>query len=204
MVVAASFALFVAAIPGQTPHSVAPADAIVVLTGGEERIREGGRLFAEGKGRRLLISGVGLQVSKEHIRRITGLNAARFNCCVDLGHEAINTTGNADETAKWARIWQFKRLIVVTSSFHMPRSLAEFHRALPNVAISAYPVVSAIYYPEPWWRHPYTRRTIMIEYLKFLPAAARFVLARGARPGVAERDVAALPNVQALPRPTKL
>ncbi len=202
--VAVGFALFVTAVPNRPPLRIAPADAIVVLTGGDERIREGARLLAEGKGRRLLISGVGRQVAKEHMRRSTGLNEVLFNCCVDLGHEAVNTTGNADETAKWARIWHYQRLIVVTSSYHMPRSLAEFYRALPNVAIDTYPAISGAYYSEPWWRHTYTRRMVVIEYLKFLPAATRLVMARIIGPSEAERNFADVPRHQAVPFPAKL
>ena len=57
-----------------------------------------------------------------------------FDCCVDLGYQALDTAGNARETRDWAREHNITRsLIVVTSNYHMPRALAELSAALPDV-----------------------------------------------------------------------
>ena len=66
------------------------------------------------------------------MRRLLGLDKQLFNCCVDLGYEALDTVGNADETRTWARSNGYTRLIVVTSRYHMPRSLAELALAMPR------------------------------------------------------------------------
>ena len=72
----------------------------------------------------------------------------------------------------------FTRLILVTSSYHMPRSLIELERVMPEVALVPYPVVSRNFRTERWWLHGATARLLFTEYLKFLPSAARFGVAR--------------------------
>jgi uncharacterized SAM-binding protein YcdF (DUF218 family) len=56
----------------------------------------------------------------------------------------------------------------------MPRSLTELRRALPEVALVPHPVVSSKFQPERWWADIYTARLLLSEYVKFLPAAARY------------------------------
>ena len=46
---------------------------------------------------------------------------------------ALDTKGNAEHTAQWAELHGFKRVIVVTSSYHMPRSLEHLRHQMPAV-----------------------------------------------------------------------
>jgi uncharacterized SAM-binding protein YcdF (DUF218 family) len=96
-----------------------------------------------------------------------------FRCCIDVGHVARDTIGNADETGQWARERRFKSLIVVTASYHMPRSLAELRRKLPDVELIPYPVQPRNVHVNAWWAHPGTMQLLVMEYLKFMPAFAR-------------------------------
>lgn len=156
----------------------ARADGIVVLTGGEHRLSEAARLLAEGRGKRLLISGANRMATREDLHRKSGLALALFQCCVDVGYDALTTSGNAQETKAWARDRRFTRLILVTSSYHMPRSLVELERAMPEVALVPYPVVSRNFRTERWWLHGATARLLFSEYVKFLPSAARLGVAK--------------------------
>jgi uncharacterized SAM-binding protein YcdF (DUF218 family) len=113
--------------------------------------------------------------------RKSGLPARLFECCVDVGYAAHDTTGNAYETKDWARGWRFAKLIIVTSSYHMPRSLTELGRAMPGVTLVPYPVVSQSFRNERWWMHAGTARLLLSEYLKFLPSAALYGIARFVR-----------------------
>ncbi len=158
----------------------APADAIVVLTGGEYRIQEGLRLFGEARTRRILISGVNKHTTRDELRRKSGLPSTLFECCVDIGYAAQDTIGNAAETRKWANIWGFTNLIVVTSNYHMPRGLSELSRALPEAELTPHPVVSRSYRAEQWWLHWSAIRLVMSEYVKYIPSAARLAVARAA------------------------
>ncbi|MBI3452025.1 MAG: YdcF family protein, partial [Rhodospirillales bacterium] len=64
----------------------------------------------------------------------------RFDCCADLGRTAANTHGNAAETAAWVRGHHYRRLVIVTASYHMPRALREFAAEMPGVMLQPYPV----------------------------------------------------------------
>src|SRR5262249_22163212 len=120
-----------------------PTDAIVVLTGGSLRLESGIELLREGKGRKLFVSGVNQQVDLDKLLRISGNSRDWFMdlavCCVALGHEADDTLGNARETARWIRQQGFRSLRLVTAWYHMPRSLLEFDRAMPEIDILAHP-----------------------------------------------------------------
>lgn len=154
------------------------ADGIVVLTGAAARISAGAQLLKQGKGRRLLISGVNRITTKDDVERLSGLDHKSFTCCVDLGYEALDTVGNADETRTWAHANGYRKLIIVTSSYHMPRALAELALAMPDGEFVPH-VVTPKSFPETgWWLSVETMRRLVSEYLKYLPAAARLATQR--------------------------
>ncbi len=172
------FVMFATAVMRDQASAPVQADGIVVLTGGETRIAEGARLLGEGRARRMLISGVNKITRRDELLKLSGLPEHQFNCCVDLGYDALDTIGNAGETKAWAEAKGYGSLIVVTASYHMPRSMAELARALPGTKLIAHPVVPKNFRQEAWWLHFHTTRTLVSEYLKFLPSAARFGVAK--------------------------
>ena len=179
------FILFASSIErGQSRHD-AKADGIVVLTGGEARIDRAVNLLSEGRAKRLLISGVHPSTTSSQLRRRYPKAAALFQCCIDLDKQALNTTGNAAETQAWAQRLHFNSLIVVTSSYHMPRTLLELRRAMPNVELIPYAVVPRNMNIANWWTDSETARLLFVEYVKLIPALARYGLAQlmGARAG---------------------
>jgi uncharacterized SAM-binding protein YcdF (DUF218 family) len=180
---AAGFVMFARTVAGYLPAGAAPrADGIVVLTGGELRLMAGARLLKEGRGARLLISGVNPQTSRADLRRLSGLSERLFSQRVDIDY-ANTTIDNAEETKAWAAAKDYRTLIVVTSSYHMPRSLTELARAMPEVALVPYPVVPSRLKARRWWTDPFTARVLLAEYAKFLPSAARYGAARVRRWG---------------------
>ena len=66
----------------------------------------------------------------------------------------------------------------MTSSYHMPRSLTELRRTLPGVKLVPHPVISHRLHTRRWWTDAYTARVLFAEYVKFLPAAARYSVGR--------------------------
>lgn len=172
------FVLFATTVTRDPMPPVESADGIVVLTGGEARIRAGAELLRQGRGKRLLISGVNRQTRREDIIHISGLDAKTLNCCVDLGYEALDTVGNADEARTWAHTHGYKSIILVTSSYHMPRSLAELALVMPDVKVVAYAVTPRSFPDSGWWLHVQTTSLLLKEYLKYLPAAARLATQR--------------------------
>jgi len=115
----------------------------VVWTGkGGGRLETGAELLRRNKGERLLISGVNAKTSLDAIKELVILPDARAECCIDLDYEAEDTIGNARETASWAKALGYEHIILVTSSYHMPRAEIEIGAAAGRIKITAYPVIN--------------------------------------------------------------
>jgi uncharacterized SAM-binding protein YcdF (DUF218 family) len=184
------FVLF-ATLAMREPGRQSPrADGIVVLTGGQTRLAEGARLLEEGRGKRLLISGVNPAIRRESLQRLSGIDEDKFDCCVDIDH-AADTNGNAIETRRWAMGLHYDSLIIVTASYHMPRSLALLAHAMPGIKLIPHPVVPKDLRHHVWWLDPTATRILISEYLKFLPAAASLAVTRALGPWQASSIAAA-------------
>jgi uncharacterized SAM-binding protein YcdF (DUF218 family) len=167
------FLWFVARVPTEEVALDRSADGIVVLTGGASRIADAIELLAAGRGKRLLISGVHPATSSSELARLTPDYRRWLACCVDLGHVAVNTSGNAIETKRWVSERGFHSLIVVTSNYHMPRTMAELGRRMPDVALVPFPVVTDKMRSEAWWSSPPTAKLLFSEYLKYIVVQVR-------------------------------
>ena len=150
------------------------ADAIVVLTGGSERVATGVELLKSGQGKKLFISGVHKNLTLEGLFRPLSIPQELRACCVVLGHLAGSTSGNAEETRAWLKSENYASMRLVTANYHMPRSLLLFRAAMPDVKIVPYPVTPDNVKLDEWWRHPGTVELLATEYSKYL--VARVVL----------------------------
>jgi uncharacterized SAM-binding protein YcdF (DUF218 family) len=155
----------------RTPQQTA--DGIAVLTGGVSRIDQAMKLLAEGKAKRVLITGVNRTTTVEELKQLASQGGQYFTCCVDIDKEARNTIDNATETSEWVALHRYGSIIVVTSNYHMPRALAELARVMPAVTLIPYPVVDNNLHLDPWWSYPGTTKLLLSEYLKYLPALGR-------------------------------
>jgi len=54
-----------------------------------------------------------------------------MDCCVTLGYLAVDTRSNAGEAAAWLAKNEFSSVRLVTTDWHMARTVAEFREALP-------------------------------------------------------------------------
>lgn len=182
LVIVLAAAAFVAGVSdfaarvGDLRANAARADAIVALTGGPHRIAEAVLLLREGRADRLLISGVNTEVSPAKLAEATAVEAKLFACCVDLDYRARDTIGNAAEIARWARERGFRSLIVVTSSYHMPRTLNELTAAAPDLTLTPHPVATPGLVFERWWMDRDGVRLLAGEYLKYVASAVRLRL----------------------------
>ncbi len=148
-------------------------DGIIVLTGAKRRIEAGLDLLRQGFGSRLLISGVNRRVTPDEVLRMNGTGLLARGCCIDFGYDALDTIGNATEARAWTGYHGFTRVIVVTSSYHMPRSLNELALALPDVELIAFPVVPKMLAERPWWLSASAVRVLASEYIKLVPSYAK-------------------------------
>ena len=183
---AAAFLLWIAglawfATPPAGEHRAAPTDAIVVLTGGSLRLRlhSGIDLLREGKGHMLFVSGVNREVGLGELLGVSGNDEPGWMlCCIVLGHDAENTLGNAQETARWMRRQGYRSLRLVTAWYHMPRSRLEFERAMPGIAIIPHPVFPDRVKREDWWAWHGTAVLLIGEYGRYLAALFRPLVER--------------------------
>jgi uncharacterized SAM-binding protein YcdF (DUF218 family) len=153
------------AAPGEPPPR---ADGIVALTGGADRVEQAFHLLAEGRGQKLLLSGIGGGAELRELARRAGLDPAPIAARVTLGRSATSTHGNALETASWAQENAIHSLIVVTAGYHMPRALAELERALPEVELYPAPVTPPALRGAGFATGAGTLRLMVAEYTKWL------------------------------------
>lgn len=159
---------FVERIPERVDDTTTPTDAIVVLTGAGGRLASGLELLSAGKAQRLFVSGVYRGVDVATLLEVSKRSPEELSCCIEIGHSADNTLGNAAETAAWMSRHGYRSLRIVTSNWHMPRSLLEFREAMPDVALIAHPVFNPEVKLERWWAWPGTTDLILREYTKYL------------------------------------
>lgn len=152
--------LFTKMIPSLPHDSLKPTDGIVIFTGGGTRLKEALVLFEQEKGTYLLVSGVNPE-SKLSTQMLD-------NEKITLDYEALDTRGNAEGTAKWARCHHIKSLTLITSNYHMPRSLLELRPLLPDVNIQPHPDVGETFLKAKWWLEAKTLCLVLQEYNKFL------------------------------------
>lgn len=159
-------------IPREIDDTSTVTDAAVVLTGGSGRVDVGLALLAERRAQKLLVTGVARDVDLDQLLRVSMRQDARnLRDRITLGHEAGDTAGNARETAEWMAREGLASLRLVTASYHMRRSLLEFHRALPNARIVPHPVFPVGFRLAEWQRWPGTMSLLISEYSKYLVAA---------------------------------
>ena len=122
------YALFTVLIP--QPADDRRTDAIVVLTGGANRMERGLDLLRRGRAQRMLVSGVDRSVTPADLARTYPGSEPLFRCCIDLGREAVDTRSNAEEVARWLKRRRLGGVRLVTTDWHMPRAKFELSRQL--------------------------------------------------------------------------
>lgn len=148
-------------------------DAIIALTGGRNRISEAVKLLNNGLSDHLFISGVASGISLRDIMHTQKLHT--LSDSIELGHEAIDTIGNAYETSLWAKQHHITSLRLVTSNYHINRAMIEFKHFMPQMNIIAHPVYSE-HLEKKWWTSWQTFSLICKEYNKLVYAFMKYQL----------------------------
>lgn len=161
----------------KTPTQPLRADGAAALTGGsDQRLIAGVKLVESKAVPRLLISGVNRITTAQEVRAVAGGAEETYACCIDMGRRATDTIGNAEEAAIWVRVHQIKTLVVITDAYHMPRSLFEMRRAIPDVVLIPYPVQTTREFDGDWWKNERPTRALALEYGKYLVSIGRGLL----------------------------
>lgn len=155
----------------QQPHLNAT-QAIVAWTGGEYRIQTAFKLLEQNPDARLLISGMNKSVSPASF--LSDIPQEQHGK-IDLGYQATTTEGNAIETADWVYKNKITSVTLVTSFYHMPRSLLEFKHALPQTTVYPYAIWPKDFQESVKWIHTRSAFQLLIEYHKYVFVKARYI-----------------------------
>ncbi len=161
----AGFCLFNLKINSYRPDYETKTDAIVALTGGKNRIAESIRILNKGLADKLFISGVSEKTSIEDIQRAAEVKALDKSK-ITLGKKAHNTIENASEAFEWIKSNNIEHIRLVTSYYHIPRSLQEFKLYGLRKKILPHPVYSQNV-PHEWWKNWGTFKLMVSEYNKY-------------------------------------
>lgn len=164
---------FAATLPGGVADDHTRTDAIVVLTGGSDRLATGLHLLEEDFAPRLLISGVAEAVTTDRLLEQLAMQGfpAGLRSRISLGRRATSTVQNAQETADWCREEGIRSIRLVTAAYHMKRSLLEFKQLMPGLQIVPHPVFPNAVKQGQWWKYPGTLLLMTREYTKFVIAS---------------------------------
>ncbi len=166
--------IFAANLPQPLNHHDIPklvdtqADAILVFTGGNDRLNTGFQLLRNNYAKDLFISGVHRGVDVVSLVQNFNKEESTTPCCVTIGYNANDTYGNAKESLAWIKSKNMRRIILVTSTYHIPRSLYYLERANIPLDIQTYPILSEYGRINRWGDLPGTRSVILSEYNKYV------------------------------------
>ncbi|MCI5049797.1 MAG: YdcF family protein [Rickettsiales bacterium] len=169
----AAFVHFLKTIPRVPVGDAVSTDAIVVLTGGSLRIQYGFELLEKGKAQQLFITGVGEEIGLDALMETHQAsdrlrNDESRHKRIMLDHEANSTRSNAEQTAKWISDHGIRSIRMVTANYHLPRSMMEFRRAMPNLIVVPDPVFPENFQLDHWWQDSVSRELVLSEFMKYL------------------------------------
>ena len=153
---------------------------VVILTGGTNRIKEGFEVIYKLDKKsisnlKVLVSGTGKGFSKLSLQEKLNPNfdLRLIQCCVELDGVSQDTYSNAIETSKWVSKNNINEILLITSNYHIPRSILEFQNKMPNLKILYYPITPKQHQINKWLTSFETFSLIFIEYCKYIIANVR-------------------------------
>lgn len=107
-------------------------DNVVVLTGGKNRINHALQAIQTNQPKNIFISGVYV---KTRLNDILGRDENKKSVNFILGKNARNTFENAEEIDSWAGANNVEKIILITSDYHMRRSILVLNHKNENIKI---------------------------------------------------------------------
>lgn len=153
---------------------LAPADAIVVISGGETalRVKEGVSLYQSGWAPLIIMSGA---ARDEGIANAVSMKQMAINLGVPADSilvepESINTFENATLVRKIIKEQKASQIILVTSPYHQRRASIVFHKALSElpVTIINHSALDSAWRKNGWWMDGWARRLTTSELKKIV------------------------------------
>lgn len=150
-----------------------PIEAIVVLAGDRFRIPRAIELLHKRNRARLVISGTAKNMTLTNlINQQTGAatNIHEVWDKIVLEGESSSTLENAIETGRILSQHSIKRIILITSEYHMTRALQIFKNKFPELDTIAFPITSQVASLTVWDPVASLKKIykLLMEYLKFI------------------------------------
>ncbi len=147
-----------------------PVDVIVILTGGKGRLKSGFELFEKGYGKQLHISGLDRQVNLREV-----LKESKKDSVIDVNKitidSASNTMENAKEVLAFVQLRNVKKILLVTSIYHVRRAYYIFRKIIPeDVVIDVSWHEQEPFDENDWWKRWNGIFVTLSEYFKFFGA----------------------------------
>jgi uncharacterized SAM-binding protein YcdF (DUF218 family) len=155
---------------------IQPSDAIVALSGGEDRINEAARLYEEKYGRVVILTETGEYLPEWNVNYSTLLIAEAVRLGIPSG-AIVLTEGSATSTLDEARQVRdlmasrnLQSCIVVTDPFHTFRTRLIFREVFKEsgMSVAVQPVQGHWYQSRSWWLTSQGRKATFQEYLKLI------------------------------------
>ena len=158
---------FAETMPEDIPDNaeIEQTDAIVVLTGGSNRLQNGIDLLRDGKARKLFVTGVYQGVEVKELLGLARNAPDALECCIELDYNAADTVANAMETARWLEQQGYSSVRLVTSNYH----------------IIPHPIEPEDLVHDGWWHNGQSLKLYAREYTKYLVTSLRYALYRLSR-----------------------
>ncbi|MCK4532735.1 YdcF family protein [bacterium] len=154
-----------------------PADAIVVLGGGEkERVFQGIKLFKKKYAKKIIFTGEKLEVpSLEEVhwaqlsKKEAMLNGIEERDII-IVLDSLSTYDDALLVKKVVKKYEFKSLIIVTDPYHVKRAFFVFKKRFKKstVTLMFYPVQDSWFSANDWWTSEKGLVRVNNEYIKFI------------------------------------
>lgn len=149
---------------------------VVVFSGTSKRLYTSLHFLAKNPINYLFISGVNQCVHPKYLISFFKKNK-KNKTTVNLGYKAQNTLENALETRDWLLKNNISSFYLVTSYYHMPRSLQLMKAALPHSTIIPLPVHPS---KKPATFHAWIKKIqlLFFEYVKYLGSFMQIIQIR--------------------------
>jgi len=161
---------------------LAPSDAIIILGSQRvERTLEAGQLYREGWAPRVVVMRL-RDLNRRSTLREMGINVPLYfdiqvsilrqmgvpaSAIVEVREINDSTEGEARQIGSYARAHQFKRVIVVTSTYHTRRASRYLRCLARDVQTIMRDSRFAGSDPDAWWQWPVDRMDVLLETIKW-------------------------------------
>lgn len=160
----------------ETPSALedcSAADVIIAVSGGDTQARtqEAIDLYKNGWAPKLIFSGAALDKSgpsNAEVMRQQALEQGVPKSAIAIEDQSETTKENAEKTTDILADKDIHSAIVVTSRYHMKRTLLEFRDRAPGVDFRAHPTSSDSQWSVWWWTTPYGWYLALSELTKII------------------------------------